>query len=136
MKKVLFILLSTIIFSFSSKLGEIKKEEPDFQSYEKINGSYYKDKNYIYYNGDRQYLVDLNSFEILNGVYSKDKNGIYTPKSQIREKKTVIYYLSRLNNVDVQTFITYESNKEIDGIIYDAEDKNYYYHFGSIVKKK
>lgn len=136
MKKILFILLSTIIFSFNNKSGEIKKIEPDFESYEKINSSYYKDKDYIYYNGDRQYLIDRNSFELLNGSYSKDKNGVYVPKSQIRERKTVIYYLSRLNNVDIQTFKTYENRKEIDGIVYDAEDKNYCYYHGNIVKKK
>lgn len=136
MKKVIFILLSTIIFSGSNKLGETKRIEPDFKSYEKISGSYYKDSNYIYYNGDRQYLIDLNSFELLNGSYSKDKNGIYIPQRQIKERKTVIYYLSRLNNIDVQTFITHESNKEINRIIYDAEDKNYYYYCGNIVNKK
>ena len=84
MKKIIFILLSTIIFSGSNKLGETKRIEPDFKSYEKISGSYYKDSNYIYYNGDRQYLIDLNSFELLNGSYSKDKNGIYIPQRQIK----------------------------------------------------
>ena len=136
MKKVIFILLSTIIFSGNNKLGGIKKAEPDFGSYEKINGSYYKDSNYIYYNGDRQYLIDLNSFELLNSSYSKDKNGIYIPRGQIKERKTVIYYLARLKNTDIQTFITYESNKEINRIIYDAEDKNYYYYRGNIVIRK
>ena len=81
-------------------------------------------------------IQDLNSFELLNGSYSKDKNGVYIPQGQIKERKNVIYYLARLNNIDIQTFITYESNKEINGIIYDAEDKNYYYYQGKIVKNK
>ena len=71
MKKVIFILLSTIIFSGSNKLGETKRIEPDFKSYEKISGSYYKDSNYIYYNGDRQYLIDLNSFGSMSILWTK-----------------------------------------------------------------
>jgi hypothetical protein len=135
MKKILFILMGTIVFSFSNKIGEKTEIKPDFATYVKISGSYFKDKNYIYYNGDRQY-VDIHSFEVLEGPYSKDKNGIYVPRSIIKEKKTVIFYLSKLNNADIPTFITYESNREIEGVIYNAEDKNYYYYYGNIVKKK
>ena len=136
MKKLALILLSTIIFASNKKFDEIKEVKPDFESYQKINNSYYRDKNYIYYNGDIQYMVDPDSFEVLNGLYSKDKNGVYIPRNSIKERKTVIYYLSKLDNIDIQTFITYENENEIGKITYDAEDKNNYYLYGSIVKNK
>jgi hypothetical protein len=57
-----------------------------------------------------------------------------------KKGKEKIYYLGRgpilVEKADLKTFKAYDGFKEIDGKIYDAEDKNNYYKGGKIVKKK
>lgn len=61
------------MLSFSNKIGETKKAEPDLKTYEKISGHYYKDKNYYFYFGNivkkKEYLnEEINYISFINDI--------------------------------------------------------------------
>ncbi len=94
----------------------INGANPD--SFEVIQFPYSKDSDQIFYFWDPiPTTVDLETFKILDNDYSQDKNNIY-------------YKNSVIEDVDVNTFkLNYKDD-------YQAEDKNYYFNKGEILRKK
>lgn len=76
---------------------------------------FFKDKNFIYYNGYKKEFIDKNSFQILSLYFSKDKNKVYLSHSNI---------LKILEWVDSETFELFYWN------IFQ-KDKNFVYFYGS-----
>ena len=113
------------VYSFDQKLSDI-----DYQTFticfiqnnERIPSNYTKDKNAVYY-ANVKLEADIDSFIALENYYGKDKN-------------VVFFEDHKLKYIDVKTFVSYEESRIINGISYNAEDKNNYYSFGKIVKKK
>ena len=113
------------VYSFDQKLSDI-----DYQTFticfiqnnERIPSNYTKDKNAVYY-ANVKLEADIDSFIALENYYGKDKN-------------VVFFEDHKLEYIDVKTFVSYEESRIINGISYNAEDKNNYYSFGKIVKKK
>ena len=113
------------VYSFDQKLSDI-----DYQTFticfiqnnKRIPSNYTKDKNAVYY-ANVKLEADIDSFIALENYYGKDKN-------------VVFFEDHKLEYIDVETFISYKESKTINGISYNSEDKNNYYSFGEIVKKK
>ena len=87
------------------------------------NSYFGKDKNNIYYKGDKLEKIDRNSFKVLNESYDnsiiKDKNGIYilTKESSIKTIKID----KNIKNIDFNSF------EEITNYPYVFKDKNTVY---------
>ncbi|WP_435308999.1 hypothetical protein [Sebaldella termitidis] len=124
MKKILlFILLNVLVFS-SNKL-EIKGI--NLESYKSYENFHERDTSYYIYEvvGETVYFT-----------YSHICGNISNRHGAASSCGTVIGSGSPLSAADGKSFKHYEEEQEIDGIIYDAEDKNNYYYHGSVVKKK
>lgn len=68
------------IYSGAAVETALMDQKVDVKTFVRIKYDFFKDKNYVYYHGQRFAkldFVDLNTFEILNEVYSKDKNNVY-----------------------------------------------------------
>lgn len=98
-------------------------EKADPQTFEVIELMYGKDKSNVYYISNKIKEADPQTFETMDFPYSRDKKNVYNGKSKIKE-------------ADLNTFISYYGNQTLEGIVYNAEDKNNYYKDGEIVKKK
>lgn len=101
------------VYHFCSEI-----ENSDSETFEIMsdNNDYSKDKNNVYYMGEKLEEVDSESFQILGtGSYTKDKMSIY-------------YHNKKVEDADTETFET------INDI--NAEDKNNYYEYGKVTKKK
>ena len=94
------------------------------------NSYFGKDKNNIYYKGDKSEKIDRNNFKVLNESYDnsiiKDKNGIYilTKESKIK----TIEIDKKIKNIDFNSF------EEITNNPYIFKDKNSKYYHGERIK--
>ena len=132
---------------------EIEVKDADYNSFEEIDIYYGKDKNYVYYMGEKIDEIDSNTFKNFSfPFYIMDKNGIYYQENFNKYKK--------IENIDISSFEILDSHyskdkdtvyckdiilKEADvksfkiienNFTFDAEDKNNYYQVGKMVKKK
>ena len=94
------------------------------------NSYFGKNKNNIYYKGDKSEKIDRNNFKVLNESYDnsiiKDKNGIYilTKESKIK----TIEIDKKIKNIDFNSF------EEITNNPYIFKDKNSKYYHGERIK--
>lgn len=141
MKKIiLFIIISVLSFSSYYKIEnnkvyfeDILIKNADIKTFDILNNFLYaKYKNNVYYLGYILEEADAGTFEVLHNAYAKDKNNVYFYSISITSNPIGIIKKS----ADSNTFITYEEDKTINGIFYNAEDKNNYYSEGAIVKEK
>ena len=166
MKKwVVFIILNLSLFS-SYKVNnnkvyydDIILEDVDIQSFQILSLIYAKDKNSVYSFDQKLSDIDYQTFTIcfiqnnerIPSNYTKDKNAVYYANVKLeadidsfialenyygKDKIVVFFEDHKLEYIDVKTFVSYEESRIINGISYNAEDKNNYYSFGKIVKKK
>lgn len=90
-----------------------KIDKVDLNSFEVLgqNGYYAKDKNSVYYSGEKVEGANAKTFKIISdGFYSKDDKNVYAGKEIVK-------------GADLQTF------KDISGTSY-ARDKNNLYYYG------
>ena len=83
-------------------------------SFERIEYTgFFKDKNNVYYDGEKVEGIDMNSIEVINGMCIKDKNSVF-------------YEGKKLRNISPDNFNIFD-----DGLSYDKIliDKNGIYKF-------
>lgn len=85
----------------SFKGDEVKVEGVDLYTFETIDNTYAKDKNYLYFLGLVVEDVDLNTFEFLDSPFSRDKGHIF-------------YYGKKIENADASTFKVVAKNYGVD----------------------
>ncbi|NWO27414.1 DKNYY domain-containing protein [Leptotrichia sp. oral taxon 417] len=86
-----------------------KLDNADVNSFERIEYTgFFKDKNNVYYDGEKVEGIDMNSIEVINGMCIKDKNSVF-------------YEGKKLRNISPDNFNIFD-----DGISYDKilVDKN------------
>lgn len=75
-----------------------------------------------------EYNIENNNIKAVDKLYAKLK------------EKDDIYFMGEapvlLTGADLKTFKAYKKLQKKDKIEYDAEDKNYYYLYGKIVRNK
>ena len=55
-----------------------KVDKADINSFERIDSTgFFKDKNNVYYEGEKVEGIDMNSIEVINGMCIKDKNSVF-----------------------------------------------------------
>lgn len=55
-----------------------KLDRADINSFERIEYTgFFKDKNNVYYDGEKVEGIDMNSIEVINGMCIKDKNSVF-----------------------------------------------------------
>jgi hypothetical protein len=93
-----------------------KIDNVDIDSFviEKDNIFYSKDKNNVYFMGEKQKKIDSFTFKVLNYSYIKDKDHVY-------------YENKLLNGADSSSFIVLKNDY--------AKDKNYVYYNGKILER-
>lgn len=107
--------------------NEPLKEIIDSATFQKLNTSFYKDKNHVYryygmvYGGSFSIFpeADPATFEVLNKCYAKDKSHIYESRQGI------------LDNVDYKTFRT---KNTLTGCF--AKDRNGYLQWGDRISEE
>ena len=91
-----------------------KLDNADVNSFERIEYTgFFKDKNNVYYDGEKVEGIDMNSIEVINGMCIKDKNSVF-------------YEGKKLRNISPDNFNIFD-----DGLSYDKIliDKNGIYKF-------
>ena len=91
-----------------------KLDRADINSFERIEYTgFFKDKNNVYYDGEKIEGIDMNSIEVINGMCIKDKNSVF-------------YEGKKLRNISPDNFNIFD-----DGLSYDKIliDKNGIYKF-------
>ncbi len=71
--------------------GPALKDAIDLGSFQRMKGSFYRDKDHIYHHFlmadggtfSRLEKVDTPSFQVITGCYARDKNAIYTDKARV-----------------------------------------------------
>ncbi|MCP1226549.1 DKNYY domain-containing protein [Sebaldella sp. S0638] len=109
-----------------------KLEKSDPLTFQFLNDGYAKDKNYVYYRGNiylkkhgkRKYKADTKTFKVLEKGYAVDKKNVYYG------------YYNRRKEIDPKTFVVHKTDKNLNGIYYDSEDKDNYYYNGKKVMVK
>ena len=62
-----------------------KVDKADINSFERIDSTdFFKDKNNIYYEGEKVEGIDMNSIEVINEMYIKDKNSVFYEGKKLR----------------------------------------------------
>lgn len=112
--KILISILTLVLFGCS-------------ESFQELDFTYSKDKNFVYKNGEKIIDADPDSFQMLNADYSKDKNHTF-------------YLTDKIDGADVATFkadawINEDGRFDITKI-YIAEDQNHIYKYGKIAISK
>lgn len=91
-----------------------KLDRADINSFERIEYTgFFKDKNNVYYDGEKVEGIDMNSIEVINGMCIKDKNSVF-------------YEGKKLRNISPDNFNIFDG-----GLLYDKilVDKNGIYKF-------
>ena len=85
-------------------------EGADIQTFKNLDYFYAKDKNNVYYYGEKLNGVDPVTFKILDYSYTKDKNFVY-------------HYRDRLDGVDPLTFkiLDHDYAKDKNNVYYNLE---------------
>ena len=91
-----------------------KLDRADINSFERIEYTgFFKDKNNVYYDGEKVEGIDMNSIEVINGMCIKDKNSVF-------------YEGKKLRNISPDTFNIFDGGLSYDKILVD---KNGIYKF-------
>ena len=91
-----------------------KLDRADINSFERIEYTgFFKDKNNVYYDGEKVEGIDMNSIEVINGMCIKDKNSVF-------------YEGKKLRNISPDNFNIFDSGLSYDKILID---KNGIYKF-------
>ena len=62
-----------------------KVDKADINSFERIDSTgFFKDKNNVYYEGEKIEGIDMNSIEVINGMCIKDKNSVFYEGKKLR----------------------------------------------------
>ena len=62
-----------------------KVDKADINSFERIDfTAFFKDKNNVYYEGEKIDGIDMNSIEVINGMCIKDKNSVFYEGKKLR----------------------------------------------------
>ena len=91
-----------------------KLDRADINSFERIEYTgFFKDKNNVYYDGEKVEGIDMNSIEVINGMCIKDKNSVF-------------YEGKKLRNISPDNFNIFDGGLSYDKILVD---KNGIYKF-------
>jgi len=91
-----------------------KLDKADINSFERIEYTgFFKDKNNVYYDGEKVEGIDMNSIEVINGMCIKDKNSVF-------------YEGKKLRNISPDNFNIFDGGLSYDKILVD---KNGIYKF-------
>ena len=118
---------------YRTENGLEKLQNADAKTFEifKESRSFGRDKNNVYYLGDKLNKIDPKTFEVVEGYYItmfKDKNGIYKFEEGENEQDLKI--------TPINAKIDFKNLKELDWK-YFGDDKNIYYlHSYNIYRKK
>ncbi len=113
-------------FSFEKQYKEVKNA--DYKTFEKIKGSYGKDKNYVFFKSSLINNADPKTFEVIDERFSKDKNNVFNeiylinnadPKTFLvfdktlfsKDKNNVFYGIGIIKNADAKTFREVKKNR-------------------------
>ena len=84
-----------------------KLDRADINSFERIEYTgFFKDKNNIYYDGEKIEGIDMNSIEVINGMCIKDKNSVF-------------YEGKKLRNISPDNFNIFDGGISYDKILVD-----------------
>ena len=84
-----------------------KVDKADINSFERIDSTgFFKDKNNVYYEGEKVEGIDMNSIEVINGMCIKDKNSVF-------------YEGKKLRNISPNNFNIFDGGISYDKILVD-----------------
>ena len=84
-----------------------KVDKADINSFERIDSTgFFKDKNNVYYEGEKIEGIDMNSIEVINGMCIKDKNSVF-------------YEGKKLRNISPNNFNIFDGGISYDKILVD-----------------
>ena len=84
-----------------------KVDKADINSFERIDSTgFFKDKNNVYYEGEKVEGIDMNSIEVINGMCIKDKNSVF-------------YEGKKLRNISPTNFNIFDGGMSYDKILVD-----------------
>ena len=84
-----------------------KVDKADINSFERIDfTAFFKDKNNVYYEGEKIEGIDMNSIEVVNGMCIKDKNSVF-------------YEGKKLRNISPDNFNIFDGGISYDIILVD-----------------
>ena len=84
-----------------------KLDRADINSFERIEYTgFFKDKNNVYYDGEKIEGIDMNSIEVINGMCIKDKNSVF-------------YEGKKLRNISPDNFNIFDGGISYDKILVD-----------------
>ena len=84
-----------------------KVDKADINSFERIDSTgFFKDKNNVYYEGEKVEGIDMNSIEVVNGMCIKDKNSVF-------------YEGKKLRNISPTNFNIFDGGISYDKILVD-----------------
>ena len=84
-----------------------KLDNADVNSFERIEYTgFFKDKNNVYYDGEKVEGIDMNSIEVINGMCIKDKNSVF-------------YEGKKLRNISPDNFNIFDGGISYDKILVD-----------------
>ena len=84
-----------------------KVDKADINSFERIDfTAFFKDKNNVYYEGEKIDGIDMNSIEVINGMCIKDKNSVF-------------YEGKKLRNISPNNFNIFDGGISYDKILVD-----------------
>ena len=84
-----------------------KLDRADINSFERIEYTgFFKDKNNVYYDGEKIEGIDMNSIEVINGMCIKDKNSVF-------------YEGKKLRNISPTNFNIFDGGMSYDKILVD-----------------
>ena len=84
-----------------------KVDKADINSFERIDSTgFFKDKNNVYYEGEKIEGIDMNSIEVINGMCIKDKNSVF-------------YEGKKLRNISPNNFNIFDGEISYDKILVD-----------------
>ena len=91
-----------------------KVDKADINSFERIDStSFFKDKNNVYYEGEKVEGIDTNSIEVISGMWIKDKNNVF-------------YGGQKLKGISSDNFNYFDGGLSYETILFD---KNGIYKF-------
>lgn len=91
-----------------------KVDKADINSFERIDSTgFFKDKNNVYYEGEKVEGIDMNSIEVISGMWIKDKNNVF-------------YEGQKLKGISSDNFSYFDGGLSYETILFD---KNGIYKF-------
>jgi hypothetical protein len=112
------------------ELGVKELKGTDLKSFEVLASNYAKDKNFVYYNGEKILGVDASTFEYLEEGFSKDNTRVYYFDKVLEDAnpKTFIYLQRGMGKDNVNVFL--EGKLVLEGVIdintFEIINLNYY----------